>query len=417
MAPVLSRGSLKSVLQRPPIIISLLSIAAVLLFLAVTHLVNRFREQEKALARHLYAEGQMDMDSGKPDRAIGYFRAALIYNRNDFQTQLSLARALRDTGRTDESKSYLMNLWERSPEDGAVNLALGRLAVREGLTEEAIHYYHNATYGVWNSDAETHRRNAQFELVDFLLRQNARPQAQAELITLSASLPPDPELEMRLAQMFARSGDYEHALSEYRTAFEHDRQNVAASAGAGEAAFQLHRYSTSEQYLATAVKLDPSNSSASQLLQTARLILEIDPFARGIPASERNRRLQVSFDRAGARLRECAGMQGIVQTGDHKSHAVETADSKKTSDAKEPTNVQNNGSSDSSSGLTSLLQNWTAVKGKVSRHGATFEPDVAESVMDLVFQIELQTQKGCGDPIGLDQALLLLAQDRNGVDR
>ena len=57
------------------------------------------------------------------------------------------------------------------------------------------------------------------------------------------------------------------------------------------------------------------------------------------------------------------------------------------------------------------------MKSKVSRRGAFFEPDVAESVMDLVFQIELQTQKGCGDPVGLDQALLLLAQDRNGVDR
>ena len=385
MPPAASQRSLKSFLRRPPIIFSLLSIAAILAFLAVTHLVNRFREQEKALARHLYAQGQMDLDSGRPDHAIGYFRAALTYDRNDFQYQLGLARALRDTGRTDESKSYLMNLWERSPEDGAVNLALGRLAVRQGLTDEAIHYYHNATYGIWYSDPETHRRNAQFELVDFLLRQNARPQAQAELITLAASLPPDPELETRLAQMFAGLGDYEHAFSEYETALEHDRQNVAASAGAGEAAFQLHRYGTAEKYLATAVKLDPSNSTVSQQLQTARLILEIDPFVRGISTSERSHRIKISFDRAGARLEECAAKQGT--------------------------------SDDSSSGSTSLLQDWTAVKAKVSRRGAFFEPDMAESVMDLVFQIELQTQKACGDAVGLDQALLLLAQDRNGVDR
>jgi tetratricopeptide (TPR) repeat protein len=382
--PVASHRSLESVLRRPSIIISLLSIAAVLAFLAVTHLVNRFREQEKALARHLYAEGQMDMDSGRPDRAIGYFRAALTYDRNDFQYQLSLARALRDTGRTDESKSYLMSLWERSPEDGAVNLALGRLAVREGLTNEAIHYYHNATYGIWNSDPETHRRNAQFELVDFLLRQNARPQAQAELIALAASLPLEPEAETRLAQMFERLGDYEHALSEYQTVLEHDPQNAVALAGAGEAAFQLHRYSTAEKYLATAMKLDPSNSTVSQQLQTARLILEIDPFVRGISTSERSHRIKISFDRAGARLQECA-KQGT--------------------------------SEDSSSGSTSLLQDWTARKGKVSRPGAFFEPDMAESVMDLVFQIELQTQKGCGDAASLDQALLLLAQDRNGANQ
>ncbi len=341
---VVSLHNLKSVLRRPPIIISLLSITSVLAFLAVTHLVNRFREQEKALARHLYAQGQMDLDSGRPDRAIGYFRAALTYNRSDFQYQLSLARALRDTGRTDESKSYLMNLWERSPEDGAVNLALGRLAVREGRTDEAIHYYHNATYGIWDSDPETHRRNAQFELVDFLLRQNARPQAQAELITLAASLPPEAELETRLARMFERLGDYEHALSEYQAIVKHDRKNAGAYAGAGEAAFQLHRYGTAEEYLVTAIRLDPSNSSVSQLLQTARLILEIDPFVRDISTSARDRRIKISFDRAGARLEECAKKQG---TSDDSS----------------------------SSGLTSLLQDWKAMKGKVSRRGAAFGPE------------------------------------------
>jgi len=409
--PVVSQRSLKSVLRRPPIIISLLSITAVLAFLAVTHLVNRFREQEKALARHLYAQGQMDVDSGRPDRAIGYFRAALTYNRNDYQYQLSLARALRDTGRTDESKSYLMNLWERSPEDGAVNLALGRLAVREGRTDEAIHYYHNATYGIWNADPETHRRNAQFELVDFLLRQNARPQAQAELITLAASLPPEPELETRLARMYEGLGDYQHALSEYQTVLEHDRQNAVALAGAGDAAFQLHRYGTAEKYLAMAGRLDPSNSSVSQLLQTARLILEIDPFVRGISTSERDQRIKMSFERAGARLRECAAKQGIASDI--------TKGSEETANNKEQENAQKNGPSDdsTSSGLASLLQDWTAMKGRVSRRGATFEPDVAESVTDLVFQIELETQKGCGDPVGLDQALLLLAQDRNGVNR
>ena len=412
VSPAVPHRSLKALLRRSPIIISLLSIATVLAFLAVTHLVNRFREQEKALARHLYAEGQMDLDSGKPERAIRYFRAALTYNRNDFQYQLSLARALRDTGRTDESKSYLMSLWERSPEDGAVNLALGRLAVRQGITDEAIHYYHNATYGIWDSDPETHRRNAQFELVDFLLRQNAHPQAQAELITLAVSLPAEPELETRLAQMFERSGDYEHALSEYEAIGEHDHQNAGAYAGAGETAFRLHRYGTAEKYLATAIRLDPSNSSASQLLQTARLVLEIDPFVRGISPSERNRRIQMSFDRAGARVRECAAKKGIAGD-DNGNGSEESADAKKQENDQK--NVFLNDSS--SSELNSLLQDWTAMKGKVSLRMAAFEPDAAESVMDLVFRIELQTQKECGDPGRLDQALLLLAQDRNGVDR
>jgi hypothetical protein len=37
--------------------------------------------------------------------------------------------------------------------------------------------------------------------------------------------------------------------------------------------------------------------------------------------------------------------------------------------------------------------------------------------MDLVFQTEQQTQEQCGEPSGLDEALLLLAQDRDGVNQ
>ena len=40
-----------------------------------------------------------------------------------------------------------------------------------------------------------------------------------------------------------------------------------------------------------------------------------------------------------------------------------------------------------------------------------------DEIMDLVFEIEQQTQATCGTPEGLDQALLLLSQDRSGVER
>jgi hypothetical protein len=40
-----------------------------------------------------------------------------------------------------------------------------------------------------------------------------------------------------------------------------------------------------------------------------------------------------------------------------------------------------------------------------------------DAVMDLVFEIEHQTQAMCGTPEGLDQALLLLSQDLLSQDR
>ncbi len=401
MFPATTRASLKSFLSRAPIIFTMLFVTAVLAFLAVSHLVARFRQQEKALGRHLYERGQAEYASGDPKRAIADFRAALTYDRDDFQYQLSLARALRDSGLTTEAKTYLTNLWERSPEDGAVNLALGRLAAREGTISEAIHYYHNATYGVWNADAETHRRNAEFELIDFLLQKGALPQAEGELITLSASLPADAELEMPVARMFGRAGDQERALSEYQAILRHDRQNAAALAGAGEAAFQLHRYSTAEKYLAEASKLDPRNTALQQSLESARLTLQADPFSHGLSSAERGSRIRDAFNRVGDRLEDCAKQHGVsFQNGDAANIAP------------------NVGSPNSfAEELLSLHKRWLDMRPSLRRPSAAAESDTADSTMALVFQIEQQTQNQCGEPTAMDRALLQLAQNPQGVDQ
>lgn len=401
MFPATARASLKSFLSHAPVVFTILFVTAVLAFLAVSHLVTRFRQQEKALGRHLYEQGQAESASGNPERAIADFRAALTYNRDDFQYQLSLARALRDIGRTAEAKTYLTNLWERVPEDGAVNLALGRLAAREGATSEAIHYYHNATYGVWASDAETHRRNAEFELINFLLQQNAVPQAQGELVTLAASLPSDAELEMPVARMFDRAGEQERALSEYQDILRHDRQNAAALTGAGQAAFQLHRYRTAEKYLTEGSRLDPRNTALEQLLESARLILQADPFSHGLSNGERDRRVRDAFNRAGKHLEDCAKLRGIsFQDGDHQGDAGNVASANSFSEE-----------------LLNLHKSWLAMKPKLTRPSAAVEPDKADSTMALVFQIEEQTQNQCGDPTAMDRALLQLAQNPQGADQ
>src|SRR5579871_2600207 len=124
--------TLKPLTGRTPVVIAGLTILAILGFFGVGRLVNRFQEQQKALARHLYQRGFAEQQSGKLDLAVQNFRAALGYDPDNFQYQLSLARTLRDSGRTDEAEAYLISLWERSPQSGAVNLALGRLAARQG---------------------------------------------------------------------------------------------------------------------------------------------------------------------------------------------------------------------------------------------------------------------------------------------
>ena len=380
-------ATVKHVSSRPPVVLAILALVAVLGFVLVNHLVRRFSEQQKALARHLFSQAQLDVRSGHPDRAIEEYRAALLYDRDNFDYQLSLARALRDTGRTSEAESYLITLWERTPQSSLVNLALGRLAARQGQIEKTVQYYHNAMYGVWVSDPESNRLNAGFELIEFLLRENSRPQALSELISLSTQVPRNPQLDLRLAPLFAQAGDEERALSEYERVLQLQQDHPDALLGAATSAFKLARYRTAEQYLQTAVKLEPQNSQASLLLNKVNLIINVDPFFDRIPVAERERRMRAAFEQAGKRLDGCP-----AQPSPDTNLAG-------------PTSVN----------LPSLKAEWNAMKGQLARK--RFDPDSIDSAMDLVSQIEQQTAAVCGPPTGMDEALLLISQNPGGSSR
>ncbi len=385
------RAQLQSFTRRRSFIFASLTLLAILCFLAVSRLVTRFGEQEKALARHMYALGQSEQAAGQPERALEAYRAALLYDRDNFQYQLSLARALRDSGRTEEAETYLLRLWEANPQDGAVNLALGRLAARRGAVEGALDYYHNAIYGIWSANAESARNDAEFELIEFLIKAGAEPQAQAELITLAARHPNDndKDINMRIAQLFMQVHDYEHALTAFQLVWERDRGNAAAVAGAGDAAFALARFRKAESYLRTALKLNPNDAHSSELLQMTNTILAADPFARGITEAESVRRIRSAFEIAGARLESCAKQKNVDLT----NAAVPTGS------------------------LVTLRLRWLAMKSPMKN--SNFSSDFAGasgSPMDLVADIEQETATACGEPSGMDKALLLMAQGHSSSD-
>src|SRR5580704_11390120 len=182
----------KLVPRSAPIILLILTLAAVTGFAAVSHLVVRYNANQQARGRKLYAHGRAAADLGHYDEAIAAFRAALTCDRSNSQYQLSLARALRDSNnpdRLDEAESYLIALWQRAPQDAAINLALARVAAHRGSIEDATRYYHNAMYGVWASEADANRNKARVELIQFLLKRNATDKARSELIALAIALP------------------------------------------------------------------------------------------------------------------------------------------------------------------------------------------------------------------------------------
>jgi tetratricopeptide (TPR) repeat protein len=368
-----------------PATLALLLVLAVVSFLAVVGLSRIYHGQQQALGDRWFRRGLADLQGHQFERAISEFRTAQLYSRDNYTYQLNLAEALLGLKRINEAYAYLINLWEREPENGIVNLELARIAAQRGEAEQALRYYHNAIYAIWPSNQEIARRDARLELVEFLLGIRANTQAQSELIALAANLPDDPSQHRRAGDLFLRAQDHEHALAEYRLSLRADRHNPSANAGAGVAAFELGRYPLAQRYLQVAVSTNPSDAQAAEVLKTTELVLEMDPSRRQISTEQRNRIVTEAFVVAGRRLKSCVAVGASTAAA-----------------AREPSQP-------------TLTQRWATMKAQISERGLRRNPDLVEIAMDLVFEIERQTNSACGSPTGKDLALLLLAKEHEGT--
>jgi len=375
--------------RRSVLVLLALTLTAILAFGLVSRLVARYKENERQLAWHVYEQGMSLFKAGDPTRALDNFRTALTYDPDNYEYQLSLARALRDSGNLAEAETYLSSLWQRNPEDGVINLAMGRLAARRNSVADALRYYHNAVYGAWTTDPEAHRRNARLELIRFLIQRKENALAESELITLVQTLPPDPALNLEAAGLYMDIQDYDQALAAYESVLKVDPHNHAALAGAGQAAFQLGRYRTAQQYLAQSVEADADDQPSQSALDTTNIILSVDPFRRHISDAERNRRLVGAFNRAGQRLQSCADSAAINLNA--------------------PTSPPNP--------LQILHASWNKLQPQLQSLGSSAAIDLPDSIMDLVSQVESQTAQQCGAPTGIDLALFLMSQHHGVVEQ
>jgi tetratricopeptide (TPR) repeat protein len=375
------RMDLRLYIQQQPVMLALLAMLGVIFFLAVAGLSRAYHSQRDSLGNRWFSRGVADLSARHFDSAVTEFRAALLYSRDNYDYQLNLAEALIGLKRTGEAYSYLVNLWDRQPENGVVNLELARIAAQRGQTEQAQRYYHNAIYATWPSDQEGRRRDTRLELIEYLLSIHAKAQAQSELIALEENLGDDPSQQQHVGDLFLRAQDYEHALASYRLSLKSDRHNEAAMAGAGLAAFQLGRYPLAERYLQAAVAGNPSDTQSADRLKTTELVLRMDPFRRQISVDERDRIVVEAFATAGKRLSSCA-----------------TPKAPAASIASQP----------------SSADSWAKMKPHISEQELRRNPDLVEGAMDLVFEIERQTSATCGTPSGTDLALLLIAKLHEG---
>lgn len=377
-----SRPNLRYYLRQQPVMLTIVLVLVVIAFLFVTALSHAYHSQREALGARWFNRGLADLNAKNYPAAVTEFRSALLYSRDDYRYQLNLAEALIGLKHTGEASAYLINLWDREPGDGFVNLELARINAQQDQTQDAVRYYHEAIYAFWPNGQETKRRDARLELIELFLRINDKAEAQAELIALSENAGDDPAVQLRIGDLFLRAHDPEHALTAYRTVLRQDVHDAAALAGAGRAAYDLGRYSLARGYLQSAVTINPSDQLSSSLLKTTELVLNMDPFGGDVSSTERNRRIIEAFATAGDRLKACVVPNPAVPG---------------------PAGVQ-----------PGLNDEWTSLKPQVTETGLRRDPGLVDSAMDLVFQIERHTDKLCGEPIGKDLALLLIAKSHEG---
>lgn len=375
---VRSNHALQSYVRQEPTVLAMLSVLAVVGFLAVTGLSRLYFGQQQSLGDRWFERGAADLKAQNFNQAVLEFRTALRYSRDDYNYQLHLAEALNGEHRINEAQAYLINLWERQPENGLVNLELARIAVQRGETEHALRYYHNAIYATWPSDQEGQRRETRIELIEYLLKIKARPQVQSELIALAANLGNEPGQQTRLGNLFLQAEDYQPALDAFSASLRADRHDAVALAGAGEAAFALGQYPLAAHYLEAAAEANPNDAGSAERLKLTELVLQMDPFQGQLSAVQRARIVITDFAIAGERLKLCGNQSGSAALSQQ-----------------------------------SLAERWTSMKPKITSWNLSRSPNVAENAMELVLNIERQTAS-CGPAGEQDQALLLIARWHEG---
>lgn len=295
--------------SRPPLLgtftIVFLAIAA--LFVCDAFLARMEQSEEQAEAARLFQEGQVLARRGRNTEAAAKFQTALSTAPGTRDYQLALAQALLDAGKLPAAEAALSDLLQHNSTDGAANLALARVLVKEGRISEAISYYHRAIYGQWKESARDNRVRVRFELVDLLAMQNSKEELLAELLPLQESAPDDIQTRERIARLFIAAGSPDRAAQVFRDILRDGPDDPGAYAGLGEAEFARGNYRVAQSNFLMAARLKPADASFRKRADLSGQVLDLDPTRRGLAPGERYQRGAKLLETALDDVKQCIG--------------------------------------------------------------------------------------------------------------
>jgi tetratricopeptide (TPR) repeat protein len=377
----------KLILRDSLALLSLFAIAIVLFF--ITYLLfHSFSVHRRQLAQRWLNRGEAALHSGQPQVAIDALRSALAYAPDDENLQIELAEALGAAGRMQEAVAYFNTLLETRPGDGLINLQLARLAARQGDEALAIQHYQAALDGTWQGDGYVRRRQVRLELSRYLIDRKRYNDARTQLLIAAGNAPDDPNIEVGVAGLLEQAHSPANALHFYKKALEHRPVQLTALLGASRAAYALGRYQEAKELLERTLnhpgfEKQPSDIQAQyrDMLSDADHILLLYPDS-GLSFHVRAERILNARRIAQDRLAACLNTKTAV-----------------------PQQLQ------------TLDGQWKQLPAALHLLQLEQNPELEQTIMQLVYQTEQITSLQCGAPTGNDALLLKIAQAPEAVEQ
>lgn len=360
-------------------------IVLLIVFVLVTAAISRmYHKKIHVLADNWFAQGEGSFQAGDVQSALIDYRNALVYSPSNAKFQFHLAQALVAVGRGGEGRSYLLNLLSESPGSGEVNLALARIAARNGVTSEAIRYYHAAIYGEWETDPIAMRWQVRLELSEYLLDRGQAQQAVPEIIALADNTPAD-DLNRRkvVGDLLLRAKLWPRALDGFRSLASGNNQDLDAFRGAAISAFELSQYELALDYFDRLPQEERDAPDVAEMYRTARQVNAVNPFITGLSSEDKARKTAEALSLAGKRLRECARREG-------QSLSVTPPQTP----------------------LQKAFADGEEIEARGNLQYIEKHPETIVDVMAHVFAMENAAADVCEEPQGADRALWLLGHSR-----
>jgi protein O-mannosyl-transferase len=243
--------------------------------------------------------------TGRQDKALELFKAALTIKPDFAETQSNLGDLLRRTGHADEAMTYYRKALVINPHLAIVHINLGIELAKTGKTDEAVEHYLKAI--------ELDKENAApYYNLGNLLAGTGRFDEAASYFRKACALAPDScEFHNNLGIMLVRTGHVDEAISEYRQALKLKPDYADAYNNLGILFTVINRTDEAIAAYRKSLALDPKNGSSYNnlgyvLLHAGKVQEASDLFRKAIQLVPGDSRIIINFADALARQGDTA---------------------------------------------------------------------------------------------------------------